>query len=386
MAASAAPQLSPNDAFLLNALRRNYGMSTFNFSQAGGVIDIELDEVPGWANELKVLVNANIDVTVPAGGTVPSWSPFFPWNLFSNAQLSLGGGPFHNVNPYFYFLRQKAMGRGWEPGNQGPTSYAYNPTTTWSVPTLNATVGSTVKNTVMFMVKIPLQIEHNTVIGHLPMGDGKTKVKLRLTVAPQLYGSDAYLNPINGGTGAITAAITNPATAVSYVQPNIHYRTTPADGTQLKDPTIGYLLNVQETVTPLSTTGVWVPIKFADPFRYLRLWHIVIDNTGNPNTTAVTGFAVNLTPGFAKEKYENAQQLSDYFNAIEELYHSALPTGVLLWDGWSGSDPANPNGTQTIDGSKFSTLQTAIQVAGGTGVGGSAKVITYAEALAPVGF
>lgn len=380
----AQTQLSANDTFLINALKRNRAMATTQFSTAGNLIDIELDEVPGYAHSIGVNVSASIDVNVPTGGTVPAWSEFFPYNLFSNYQISLGGGPFHNVSPYFIYLRNKAMGRGWEPGNQGPVNYGYNTTTTWNVPALSGTVGSTVTNTVLFHMEIPLQIAHGTAVGHVPFGDGKTKVHLRLTVASALYGADHYLNPINGGAGAITATVTPPATKVSYVQPNIHYRTTPADGTKIPTPQIGYLLNVQEMVTPLSVAGSWIPIKFPDPFRYLRLWHIVIDSTGAPNSTIVTGFRVNLTPGYPKENYENAQALQDYFNNTESLFHTSMPNGVLVWDGWSGSDPANPNGTQTIDGAKFSTLNTEIQVSGSTG--SNAKIITYAEALAPVAF
>jgi hypothetical protein len=52
---------------------------------------------------------------------------------------------------------------------------------------------------------------------------------------------------------------------------------------------------------------------------------------------------------------------------------------------FSGSDPVNPNGTQTIDGSFYQTLQTQIAT-NSANIGGNARIITYAEALSPVAF
>ena len=189
--------------------------------------------------------------------------------------------------------------------------------------------------------------------------------------------------PLKRGTGA-TAAIGS--AQQSWVAPNINYRTTPATKGDVPTPTIGYVLNVQERASNFTSAGALTPIHFPDPFKYMRLWHIIIDGTGAPNTTGVTNFELDLTPGYPQFNFATQAALMHYFNQIRRLYQTDLPVGVFVHDLYAGSDPYNPNDTQIIDGTVFQTLQTQVAVSAATNVGSPARIITYAEALSPVAF
>lgn len=372
-----------NNAFLFSSMERNFVMPASNFSQAGQTIDIELESVPGWAQSVELDVLVDLAVTVATGGTAPSKSSIAPWNIFSTVELSLGGGPFHRVSPYFYYLRDLAMHPGWNQSYSGPNSYSYS-NNVYSVPAISATAGSTTDNYWAFKIQIPLQYQHGGIYGFLPLGNSSVKAKLRLTVQPNLYGTDQYLNPVVGGTD-VTVAI---GTAKqSYVRPSIWYRTTsPAQTQPLPTPTIQKVLNVQERTTQFVGAGSATPIKFPDPFVYLRLWHVLIDGTGAPNSLSVQQFELDPAPGYPQYQFPDQQSMNDYWGRTRRLYRQDLPDGVFVMDLWAGSSPENPNGTQSIDASLFQTMQTQLAVTSTTNVASPAKIITYAEALSPVGF
>lgn len=381
----ATQQLSPNDQFILSALKRNYPMPQETVNSAGQILDIELESVPGYATDIIVSCLLNLDITVAGGGAAPSKSKFAPYNIFRSVEISLGGGPFQRTNGVFYWLREMAMNPGFNPLNVGASDPSYVAADVVSVPAVNAPAGETTTNTWRFNLKIPLQVQHGSTMGLIPFGNSSTKCRLRLTLTNNLYSSDQYVSPLYGGTG-VSVAITPAGTAASWVAPNIKYLTEPAVGVQLPNPTIGSILNVQERSTSFVGAGAMTPIKFPDPFHYLRLWHIIIDGTGAPNSEAVTNFELDLTPGYPQYNYNTAASLQDYFSEYRKLYRQPLPEGVFVHDLWSGTDPANPNGTQTIDGTIFQTLQTQVAVNASTNVVSPAKIITFAEALSPVAF
>lgn len=378
-------QLAPNDLFLQYALKRNYPMPQQSVTTAGQVIDIELESVPGYAREIVVSCLLNLDITVATGGASPSKSIFAPFNVFRSVEISLGGGPFQRVNGVFYWLREMAMNPGFNPMATSASDPSYVPTNVVSVPALSAPVGTTTTNTWRFNLKIPFQVQHGSTMGLIPFGNSSTKCRLRLTLTNALYSSDQYNSPIYGGSG-VSVAITPQATAQSWVAPNIKYFTEPAVGVQLPTPSIGNILNIQERSTSFVGSGAMTPVKFPDPFHYLRLWHIVIDGTGKPNTEAVTNFELDLTPGYPQFNYNTVASLQDYFEEMRELYRQPLQEGVFVFDLWAGTDPANPNDSQTIDGTIFQTLQTQIAVNSSTNTGNPAKIVTFAEALSPVAF
>jgi hypothetical protein len=384
----AVSQLSPNDLFILNALDRNYAMPAVTVSNAGQVLDIELDSVPGYASEIVLTCLLNLDITVAGGGAAPSKSKFAPYNIFRSVELSLGGGPFQRVSGAFYWLREMAMNPGFNPlnVNVGQTDPSYVSADVISVPAVNAPAGATTTNTWRFDIKIPLQAQHGAPIGLLPLGNSATKCHLRLTVTNNLYSNDQFVSPLYGGTNVTSVVVTPTATAQSWVAPNMKYLTEPATGGQLPTPAIGSILNIQERNTSLVGAGAMTPIKFPDPFHVLRLWHIVIDGTGAPNTEAVTNFELDLSPGYPKYNYNTQASLQDYFSRMRKLYRQPLPEGVFVFDLWSGTDPANPNGVQTIDATLYQTLQTQVGVAAATNVISPAKIITFAETLSPVNF
>ncbi len=373
-----------NSIFMANALRRNWAMPTFAITagQAGGqTLDIELDSVPGWASHIDIMCLVDLAITVAGGGGAPSMSPFAPFNLFSDCQVSLGGGPFQRVNPYFYFLREMATHRGYAGGSLLSPAYAAN--AVYNMPAINAPAGATTNNIWRFPIRIPLQVAPGNIMGHLPMGTAAVKAKLRLTLTSAIYGTDQYLSPLFGGVG-VTAAIG--ASVQSFVQPNITFLTTPALKADIGQPTIGYLLNVQEKATNFTAAGALTPIHFPDPYKYMRLWHIVIDGTGAPNSAGVTNFELDLTPGYPQYNYSGPGPMMDYFNKVRRRIETDLPVGVFVHDLFAGSDPYNPNDSQIIDGTVYQTLQTQLAVAANVNVASPARIITYAEALNPVSF
>lgn len=381
----AANQLSANDQFVLGALKRNYPMPQQAVTTAGQIIDIELESVPGYASGIVISTLLNLDITVGAGGTAPSKSKFAPFNIFRSVEISLGGGPFQRVNGVYYWLREMAMNPGFNPISVGSNDPSYVSADVVSVPAVNATAGTTTTNTWRFNLKVPFQVQHGSTMGLIPFGNSSTKCRLRLTLTNNLYSSDQYISPLYGGSN-VSVAVTPAATAQSWVAPNIKYFTEPAYGSQLPTPSIGSILNIQERSTAFVGSGAMTPIKFPDPFHYLRLWHIVIDGTGAPNSGAVTNFELDLTPGYPQFNYNTAASLQDYFSEMRALYRQPLQEGVFVFDLWSGTDPQNPNGTQTIDGTIFQTLQTQLAVNASTNTGNPAKIITFAEALSPVAF
>jgi len=373
-----------NSIFMNNALRRNWAMPTFQVTagQAGGqTLDIELDSVPGWASHIDVMCLIDLAITVGAGGAAPSISPFAPFNLFSDCQVSLGGGPFQRVNPYFYFLREMATHRGYAGGSLLSPAYAAG--AVYNMPAIVAPAAATTDNIWRFPIRIPLQVAPGNIMGHLPMGTAAVKAKLRLTLTSAIYGTDQYLSPLYGGVG-VTAAIGS--SVQSWVQPNITFLTTPALKADIGQPTIGYLLNVQEKATQFTAAGALTPIHIPDPYKYMRLWHIVIDGTGAPNSAGVTNFELDLTPGYPQYNFAGPGPMMDYFNKTRRRIETDLPVGVFVHDLFAGSDPYNPNDSQIIDGTVYQTLQTQLAVASNVNVASPARIITYAEALNPVSF
>jgi hypothetical protein len=362
-----------NMDFLNYSLAKNYSQPNQPINAFGQTVDIEIDSVPGWADSMELSVGMNLALTYT---TAPSWSQFAPWNFFTEVQLSLGGGPFQRVSPYFYYLREVLSHDGWTPNN----TIISNPAAANLQYVMPAIATGNLQS--QFTIRIPLQAMYGTTIGLLPLGSASTKAKLRLTVAPSFYGTDQFLNPLYGGTG-VTVAINSSG---SYISPNINYLTQSATGATLPNPVIGSMLNVQQRATQFVGAGALTPIKFPDPFRYLRLYHIVIDGNGAPNSTAVTNFEMDLTPGYPQYNYNTPSSLASYYYKVRRMYNTDLPAGVLVFDFFGGSDPRNPNGTQIPDASVWQTMQTQIQVAAGTAVGSPGKIITFAEALSPVNF
>lgn len=374
-----------NNDFILSALKRNYAMPEVSITTAGQNLDIELESVPGYASSINLSALLNLDITVGAGGSAPSKSIFAPYNIFRSVEISLGGGPFQRVNGAFYWLRELAMNPGFNPLNVASGAPSYVNADAVNVPAINAPVGATTTNTWRFNLNIPLQVQEHSVMGLIPFGNSSTKARIRLSLTNTLYGSDQYASPLYGGSN-VSVAVTPSGTAASWVSPNIKYFTEPAVGIQLPTPQVGQILNIQERSNGFVGAGSLTPIKFPDPFHYLRLWHIVVDGTGAPNSQSVTNFELDLTPGYPQFNYNSVSSLQDYYDQTRKLYRQDMPTGVYVFDLWSGSDPKNPNGTQTIDGTVFQTLQTQLAVNASTNTASPAKIVTFAEALSPVGF
>ena len=375
-----------NNQFLLRATERNYAMPNQIINQAGQVIDIELDSVPGYAHTIDLSCFVDLAVTAGATPTAPTVSPFAPWNIFSKIEVSLGGGSFQSINPFFYFLREYISELGAGP-DYAEKSYSYA-SNVFNVPAPTVTASATTDTFWRFNIKIPLQVQYGSTLGMLPLGDAATKLKIRLTVSPSLYGVDQYQNALNGGTNITGVKIGSAQT--SYVQPNIYYYTAPATGNPLPNPTIGMILNLIERSTPISTTGAYIPTKFPDPFRYLRLWHIIMQADGTPTTLNVSGFKLDLAPSYSQFDFSTPGALQSYYNKLRRQHAADLPLGVYLFDLFSGGGMGNTaNGTQMIDGTVFSTLQTQTQLGSGftlSGNGAGARIITFAEALSPVNF
>ena len=380
MAATAQSVQAANDAFLLSASERNYPMPSVPVTAVGDTIDIELEQVPGWAYAIDLNVFLDLLVTLGSTGTAPSISQCAPWNIFRSVEISLGGGPFQRVSPYFYYLRERFMHPGWDPTASG----------TYSVPAIAAAAGAGTDNYWRWKIRIPLQVQHGAIYGHLPLANSSVKCKLRLYLQNSFYGSDQYQNPLYGGS-EVTAAIGT--TQASYIKPTILYRTNPPVATNpLPNPTIGRILNVQEKATQFVGAGTMTPIKFPDPFVYLRIYHVVQDGSGAfaaggfGSSGEVDQFEFDLTPGLPQFYFPDARSLGEYQYQMARLYRMDLPPGVFVFDFWSGNNPENPNGTQTVDATLFQTMQTQVGVTSTTNVASPAKITTYAEAMSPVGF
>ncbi len=376
----AQTQMTDNQELLDNSQAMFWGMPPVAITAAGQVLDIELDSLGGYMDTLDIDCKLDVAITVPGGGSAPSLSPFAPYNIFSKIEVSLGGGAFISVSPYFFYLRELITHRGWTPDKTLLTP-AYAATTHYSIPAISAPAGATTDNVWRFPIHIPLQAIPKQAWGHIPLGTSAVKCKVRLTVANTLYGTDQYVSPLYGGTGAITAAIGS--SVASYAAPNIDYKMPHKAGIK---PSIGWLLNVQERAFGFVGAGSNNPLKFPDPYQYMRLWMLVIDGTGAPNTTGVQSLELDPMPGFARKLYNSPSSLARYFQGIRRLYETDLPTGVFCFDLNTDVHPIDGDGNQNINGVDFQTLQTQLAVTGATNVGAPARIITYAETFQPIAF
>jgi len=375
-----ATQMTDNQELLDNSQAMFWGMPPVAITTAGQVLDIELDSLGGYMDTLDLDCKLAINITAGSAATAPVLSPFAPYNIFSKIEVSLGGGAFISVNPYFFYLREAITHRGWTP-DKSILAPGYAATTHYSVPTIVATASSTTENIIRFPIHIPLQAIPKQAWGHIPLGTSAVKCKVRLTVTNTLYGTDQYLSPLIGGT-VITGAAISAGTA-SYVACNIDYKMPRKAGIK---PSIGWLLNVQERAFGFVGAGSNNPLKFPDPYQYMRLWMIVIDGTGAPNTTGVQSLELDPMPGFARKMYNSPSSLARYFQGIRRIYETDLPTGVFCFDLNTDVMPMLGDGNQNINGVDFQTLQTQLAVSAGTSVAAPARIITYAETFQPIAF
>ncbi|MCY0871070.1 MAG: hypothetical protein OWT27_10900 [Firmicutes bacterium] len=380
-ATSNATQIqADNDKFLITALERNEVMDQLPIPTQGRQMTITLEQVPGWARSLDVSFFVNLPITLTSAGTAPSWSQIFPYNIFETVQLSLGGGPFVNVTPYFYCLRQIATTPGFIPGAL-QSAQQYINSVAWNVPSApSATAGSTVTNAIRFGVYIPLQIEEFSVKGLIPLGNAKVPAKLVFTLAADLCGTDNFLNPIVGGTG-VSATIG----AGSYAKVNIEYFMQ-SSSKNTPTPVIGRIMNVQQKVTAPSGGANGTKVTFDEPYLYDRIWTIVEDGTGTLTTSEIQSFIYSLMPSFETANFPTQDALQSYIMKMWRKYRNPLPTGVLVNDFVSGSDPANPNGTQQVDGAEYSTQNIRIALTQGTNVAQPAAIINIMECQSDVAF
>ncbi len=373
-------QLTDNQELLDNSQGMFWGMPPVPVTTAGQVLDIELDSLGGYMDTLDLDCKMAVNITMGGTSAPPSLSQFAPYNIFSKIEVSLGGGAFISVNPYFFYLRDMVTHRGWTP-DKTILSPAYAASTHYSMPAISAPSSTTTENVWRFPIHIPLQAIPKQVWGHIPLGTSAVKCKIRLTVTNTLYGTDQYVSPLYGGTNVTSAAISN--VTASYVAPNIDYKMPHKAGIK---PSIGWLLNVQERAFGFVGAGSNNPLKFPDPYQYMRLWMLVIDGTGAPNTTGVTNLELDPMPGFARKLYNSPSSLAKYFQGVRRLYETDLPTGVFLFDLNTDVHPVDGDGNQNINGVDFQTLQTQIAVSGGTNVAAPARIITYAETFQPIAF
>jgi hypothetical protein len=372
---------SDNDKLLFESQDRDYPMQQFSINAPGQTIDIELDSLAGYMDSIDLDCKLDLAITTGAGATAPSISPFAPYNIFSAIEVSLGGGAFHRINPYFYFLRELITHQGFQPSTT-LLNPAYASSTHYNIPAVSAPSSATTDNIWRFPIHIPLQAIPKKAWGLIPMGTSAVKCKIRLTVAPSLYGTDQYNSPLYGGASVTGVAVGS--AEQSYVSPTLWYKQPFEAGIK---PTIGYLYNVQERAVAITGAGALNSLKFPDPFHYLRLWAIVIDGTGAPNTTGVTNWELDPMPGFARKQFNTPSALSSYFYRIRRKYHTDMPVGVFVFDIASDVLPQlQDSAGQEIDGSIYQTLQAQLSVSAGTDVTSPARIITYQESLSTINF
>lgn len=374
---SAQDIMNINNYFLLNALERTYTMQRTDFKSAQEMKEIEIDPAPGWARYIDLNFEMNVDIAVGANGTLPQLSQFAPYNIIQNLQLSLGGGAFQNINMYFLNLRNSITryGKMW---NQSATNYPYTAQLLYNIPDPQAGI-----NKWKFTIRIPLQVQPGSAAGLIPLGNSAVKLTLRLTTANALHGMDHFLSPLVGGSN-VTVQIA--PTAASFVQPVITYLTAPMNRADIPQPIIGSLLNVQERNTSFIGAGVKTPIKFTDPFRYLRFWFVVTDGTGAPNSEAISALELDLLPAYAKDLFESKTAMASYYQSVRDRYGFDLPPGVFVFDYFTGSDNWDPNGTQTIDGTIFTTLQAQLTLDAGVPSASPARITSFAECMSSINF
>lgn len=375
-----AAQLTPNQELLTNSSEMFWAMPPSAISTAPQVIDVELDSLAGFMDSIDFDVFLDIAITAAGSAVAPTLSQFAPYNFFSKMEIQIGGGAFVSVMPYFFYLRDLITHRGWSPG-QSALTQVYSTSTHYVIPTITAASSAVTDNYFRFPIHIPLQAIPKQAWGHIPLGTSAVKCKVRFTVTSTLLGTDQYACPLNGGTNitSVTIGTTKP----SYVAPNINYKMPNSQGVI---PNIGWILNVQERAFNIVGAGSNTPLKFPDPYQYMRLWMIFIDGTGAPNTTGIQSLEIDPIPGFPRQLYNSASSLAAYFAKIQRLYETNLPTGVFCFDLNTDVNPVTGDGNQNINGVNYQTLQTQIATTAATNVASPARIITYAETFQPVTF
>ena len=376
----AQAEISDNQELLDYSQAMFWGMPPVAITAAGQVLDIELDSLSGYMDTLDLDCKLDVAITTGVDAVAPTLSQFAPYNIFSKIEISIGGGAFISVSPYFFYLREMLTHRGWTPDTSLKTM-SYAATTHYSMPAVSAPSSATTNNVWRFPIHIPLQAIPKQAWGHIPLGTSAVKCKIRLTVTNVLYGTDQYVSPLFGGENITSVAIGS--SVASYVAPNIDYKMPRKAGIR---PNISWLMNVQERAFSFVGAGSNNPLKFPDPYQYVRLWMIVIDGTGAPNTLGVTNLELDPMPGFARRMFNSPSSLAKYFQDLKRLYHTDLPTGVFCFDLNTDVDPVLGDGNQNINGVNYQTLQTQIAVSAATNVATPARIITYAESFMPIAF
>ena len=381
-----------NMAFLINSIKRALPMAAPNGTaySAGSTLTFTAPVVPGWAYAIRLF--CNLTVTANLGTGTAHASQAAPYNVFQRVRLSFGGQEHRNHNGYFLKVLRQTTRRN----DSAPWYAGGSQSDTWATSILSPALfttgipGASItgNTTWSYYVDIPLQTAHGSVAGMLPMGSSASPITLNLDCASNGYGTDPLLNPFIV-TGNAVPAITGTVTA------QVLYRFgQSAHDPQAKVPTpvIGSFAKILQSEDAINTTNVYQYHKVQEPYPMLKVMNLVVTPGAGENGTDfvavnnVSGARFDLDPGTQWYLYDSSgANILGLWADQRERYGVDLDEGVIVWDEFSGNDPAQPNGLNTPNIALYNSAQVGVQLSGGLGASNN-RLVTASMFIEPLPF
>lgn len=333
--------------------------------------------LPGWAAKIRVFYDLVATVTLGTGTAAVSAAA--PYNVIQNQRLLYGGAEHRNHHPYFNrLLKQTSEHDGGYWTNGGPAAQGY------AASLITAPAVAAGANTWKGFFDIPLQMGEQSVMGLLPMGSSASPITLELDCAPQIAGTDAFLNPVYV-TGDATATMTGTVTAVVYYRygQSVHDPRTP-----VPTPVIGAFGKILQSETPITSNAGVTYAELKDPFPHLKIMQLcVIPSQAAFCTFAnIAGAKLDLD---ATTPYRDYTEMGAGINSLwfdqRDRYGQDLDAGVVVWDFISGDDPKHPSGLNTVNIELYNAARAGIHYNGAL-AGASNRIITASMILEKLTF
>jgi hypothetical protein len=221
-----------NAAFLANCMPRKIRANAQNGKTyaVGTPMTFTVPIVPGWARKIFVRYNLTVTATVDGSNTVVV-SKGAPYNIFQRVRVDFGGTERRNHHPYFCKLfAQTDEHDGTSLAYGGPYDAGYHDSV------YKAPAAANGANNWVGTIEIPLQFQHDSTVGLLPMGASASPITVTLECVSSFIGTDPFLNPLVKTAGSPTATVTG---TIEVIVEYLYGQSTHAPGIKVPTPYIG---------------------------------------------------------------------------------------------------------------------------------------------------
>lgn len=304
----------------------------------GTTLSFDLPTTMGFARAL--LITYNLTIT-PATGSAATYAttPSAPFSVFSRLELDYNG-PQIVTHPYMLALQDQLD--GWQKGVQnrvlaGTNDSAIAAQIVGSTP-LVVNSGNTWQGKMLLRLA---PLSHESPYGMLPLNGVGNRPQLKITCAPNIYGTDPLLNAVcSGGSGtgqAVTCTGTVNVDCVFLDGTNMESTTAKVLQGWQGMPTVQYYW--EQSLTPFNANTL-NRFTVATKLEHWNMFAIVID--GQQSNAFISGYSnlsqFGLSPDptgqqwFMAYNVANNISIYDFFDRfIRRRYGQDVPEGVIPW-------------------------------------------------------